>query len=87
MENWHTRICDKIAKEPNFPKDEIIDMYLCNDNGYFSGTWTEMKIIIDIFFFSEPETVVELFEATFYKPNWTIQLIEPWTSTVYSSVI
>lgn len=37
LENWHTKICHKIAGEPNFPNDEIIDMYLCSDNGYFSG--------------------------------------------------
>lgn len=51
MENWHTKICDKIAKEPNFPKDEIIDMYLCNDNGYFSGTFNCDEYYYSHFFF------------------------------------
>ncbi|KHN29400.1 flap endonuclease GEN-like 1 [Glycine soja] len=38
LENQHTIFFHKIAEEPNFPKDEIIDMYLCNDNGYFSAS-------------------------------------------------
>jgi len=46
-ENWYSKICLKIAEEPNFPKDEIIDMYLCNDNGYFSGHLNcDMNLII-----------------------------------------
>jgi len=65
MENWHTKICDKIAKEPNFPKDEIIDMYLCNDNGYFSGTLTEMDIINHIFFLYMID-LIQLFLSVYY---------------------
>lgn len=37
QEIWYRKICHKIAEEPQFPKDEIIEMYLCNDNGYVSG--------------------------------------------------
>lgn len=61
MENWHTKICDKIAKEPNFPKDEIIDMYLCNDNGYFSGTFNCDEYYYSHFFFLYMIDLIKLF--------------------------
>lgn len=37
QECWLTKICTKIAVEPNFPNDEIIEMYLCNSHGSFTG--------------------------------------------------
>nr|XP_007143875.1 hypothetical protein PHAVU_007G109300g [Phaseolus vulgaris]ESW15869.1 hypothetical protein PHAVU_007G109300g [Phaseolus vulgaris] len=42
-ENWYFKNWHKIAEEPNFPKDEIIDMYLCNDNCYFLDMSTPMR--------------------------------------------
>jgi hypothetical protein len=39
QENWRTKIYNKIALESNFPNEEIIKMYLCNNHGYFTGTF------------------------------------------------
>ncbi len=38
-ENWRIKVCNKIAMESNFPNNEIIKMYLCDTNGYFTGTF------------------------------------------------
>ncbi|GFY90306.1 5'-3' exonuclease family protein [Actinidia rufa] len=36
-ENWQIKVCQKIAMEQNFPNAEIVEMYLSNNNGDFSG--------------------------------------------------
>lgn len=36
-ESWHIKVCNKISMEPNFPNDDIIQMYLCNKHGNFTG--------------------------------------------------
>ncbi|GJU33408.1 flap endonuclease GEN-like 1 protein isoform X1 [Tanacetum coccineum] len=35
-EAWQMRVCKKIAMEPNFPNDAIIQMYLSNNNSNFT---------------------------------------------------
>ncbi|KAJ9171316.1 hypothetical protein P3X46_014703 [Hevea brasiliensis] len=35
-ENWQIKVCNKIAMEPNFPNDDIIEMYLCCNHGKFT---------------------------------------------------
>ncbi|KAI4311589.1 hypothetical protein MLD38_036473 [Melastoma candidum] len=34
-EIWKIKVCNRIICEPGFPKTEIIEMYLGDDNGYF----------------------------------------------------
>ncbi|ONI22838.1 hypothetical protein PRUPE_2G154000 [Prunus persica] len=36
QDNWRLKVLSKIALEPNFPNDAIIEMYLCNSHGYFT---------------------------------------------------
>lgn len=36
-ENWQIKVCNKIAMESDFPNDDIIEMYLCNNHGNFTG--------------------------------------------------
>ncbi|CAI8613083.1 unnamed protein product [Vicia faba] len=80
IENWHTRICDKIAKEPKFPKDEIIDMYLCNDNGYFSTSdgpkisWERPKIELLIDFLNFHQN---------WDPSYIRRIMFPMMSTIF----
>ncbi|KAL9676380.1 hypothetical protein QQ045_004594 [Rhodiola kirilowii] len=35
--NWKLRICRKIAVKENFPNDDIIEMYMSNNNGFFAA--------------------------------------------------
>ena len=35
--NWWIKVCNMITTEPNFPNDEIIEMYMCNNHGVFTG--------------------------------------------------
>ncbi|KAL2330376.1 hypothetical protein Fmac_017957 [Flemingia macrophylla] len=80
LENWYTRICHKIAQEPNFPKEEIIEMYLCNDNGYFSGsddlhiTWGKpnVEMLIDFLNFHQH-----------WEPSYIRRMIFPMMSTIF----
>ena len=37
QENWQLRVCKKIAMEQNFPNNEIIELYLSNNHGHFTG--------------------------------------------------
>lgn len=37
QENWRLRVCKKIAMEQNFPNNEIIELYLSNNHGHFTG--------------------------------------------------
>lgn len=36
-ENWWINVCNLISKETKFPNDEIIEMYMCNNHGEFTG--------------------------------------------------
>ncbi|KAK7295007.1 hypothetical protein RJT34_17910 [Clitoria ternatea] len=80
LENWHTKICQKIAEEPNFPKDEIIDMYLCNDNGYFSANdgphtvWGKpnIEMLIDFLNFHQH-----------WDPSYIRRMMFPMMSTIF----
>lgn len=50
QENWRTKVCNKIALESNFPNEKIIEMYLCNNHGYFTGTlvWIDESFLARI---------------------------------------
>ncbi|KAI4354970.1 hypothetical protein L6164_003790 [Bauhinia variegata] len=80
LENWHTKICHKIAKEPDFPKDEIIKMYLCNDNGYFSAN-NGPRIS-----WGRPDTEMLIEFLNFHQhwdPSYIRQQIFPMMSTIF----
>ncbi|XP_061339946.1 flap endonuclease GEN-like 1 [Gastrolobium bilobum] len=80
LENRHTKICHKIADEPNFPKDEIIDMYLCNDNGYFSANdgpsilWERpnIEMLVDFLNFHQR-----------WDPSYVRRMMFPMMSTIF----
>ncbi|KAK7340205.1 hypothetical protein VNO77_20902 [Canavalia gladiata] len=80
QENWHTKICHKIAEEPDFPKDEIIDMYLCKDNGYFSANdgphivWGKpnIEMLIDFLNFHQH-----------WDPSYVRRMIFPMMSSIF----
>ncbi|QHO39506.1 Flap endonuclease GEN-like [Arachis hypogaea] len=80
LEIWHTKVCDKIANEPDFPKDEIIDMYLHKDNGYFSEKdgpcmcWEKpnIEMLIDFLNFHQN-----------WDPSYVRRLIFPVMSTIF----
>ncbi|GAU41329.1 hypothetical protein TSUD_179420, partial [Trifolium subterraneum] len=76
MESWHTRICDKIAKEPNFPKDEIIDMYLCNDNANDGPqiSWEQPKVELLIGFLNFHQH---------WDPSYIRRMMFPMMSTIF----
>ncbi|XP_057435560.1 flap endonuclease GEN-like 1 [Lotus japonicus] len=80
LENWYTKICHKIAKEPNFPKDEIIDMFLCNNNGYFSAndrpqiSWERPNIEMLIVFLNFHQN---------WEPSYIRRMIFPMMSTIF----
>ncbi|KAG2404383.1 Flap endonuclease GEN-like 1 [Vigna angularis] len=79
-ENRYSKICHKIAEEPNFPKDEIIDMYLCNDNGYFSASdgpriiWGKpnIEMLIDFLNFHQH-----------WEPSYIRRTMFPMMSTIF----
>ncbi|XP_027352671.1 flap endonuclease GEN-like 1 [Abrus precatorius] len=80
QENWHAKICQKIAEEPNFPSDEIIDVYLCNDNGYFSANdglhieWKKpnIELLIDFLNFHQH-----------WDPSYIRRMMFPVMSTIF----
>ncbi|KAJ1426847.1 XPG/Rad2 endonuclease [Sesbania bispinosa] len=80
LENRHSKICQKIEKEPNFPKDEIIDMYLCNDNGYFPVNdgpqifWEKpnIEMLIDFLNFHQH-----------WNPSYIRRMMFPMMSTIF----
>ncbi|OMO78702.1 XPG/Rad2 endonuclease, partial [Corchorus capsularis] len=49
-DNWWIKVCNKITMEPNFPNDEIIEMYMCNNHAMLTG-WSCIFSHILIFVF------------------------------------
>ncbi|KAK7256739.1 hypothetical protein RIF29_30197 [Crotalaria pallida] len=80
LENWHTKVCHKIAEEPNFPNDEIIDMYLCSDNGQLSANdgphiiWERPNI----------EMLIEFLKFhQHWDPSYVRRMMFPMLSTMF----
>lgn len=44
-ENWQMKVCEKISMEQNFPNDEIIGIYLSNNQGNFIGKLVGLDIM------------------------------------------
>ncbi|KAL6124297.1 hypothetical protein ACLB2K_076811 [Fragaria x ananassa] len=80
QENWRLKVLNKIAQEPNFPIEEIIEMYLCNNHGYFSAnkgpciSWESPKT----------ETLVDFLAFhQLWEPSYIRQRMLPMLSTIY----
>ncbi|XP_011035441.1 PREDICTED: flap endonuclease GEN-like 1 isoform X2 [Populus euphratica] len=79
-ENWHIKVCNKISTEPNFPNDDIIQMYLCNKHGNFTAgdglclSWRcpETEILVDFLDFHQH-----------WEPSYVRQRMLPMLSTIY----
>lgn len=48
--NLWFKVCNMISTEPNFPNDEIIEMYMCNNHGVFAGLYCIFFCIICFIF-------------------------------------
>ncbi|XP_028769535.1 flap endonuclease GEN-like 1 [Neltuma alba] len=79
-ENWYTKICLKIAQELKFPRDEIIEMYLCKDSGCLPASddpcisWGKPKIemLIDFLNFHQH-----------WDPSYIRRQLFPMMSTIF----
>ncbi|CAK7347995.1 unnamed protein product [Dovyalis caffra] len=79
-ENWHIKVCNKISMEPNFPNDDIIRMYLCNNNGNFTAgdgsclSWRnpDTEMLVDFLDFH-----------LHWEPSYVRQRMLPMLSTIY----
>lgn len=45
-ENWHIKVCRKIALEQDFPHDLIVKIYLHNDNRVGEHTQTSLYFVL-----------------------------------------
>ncbi|KAI9110077.1 hypothetical protein K1719_019118 [Acacia pycnantha] len=80
MENWYTKVCLKIAEDLKFHRDEIIELYLCNDNGGHPASdgpcisWSRPKIemLIDFLKFHQH-----------WDPSYVRRQIFPMMSTIF----
>ncbi|ERN19384.1 flap endonuclease GEN-like 1 [Amborella trichopoda] len=78
--SWREKICTKIATVGNFPNEEIIEMFLCQNHGIFNGidgstlSWKA----------PETELLVDFLE---YHQHWSPSLIRqgmlPLLSTIF----
>uniref|UniRef100_A0A2N9JAR5 XPG-I domain-containing protein n=1 Tax=Fagus sylvatica TaxID=28930 RepID=A0A2N9JAR5_FAGSY len=79
-ENWRIKVCNKIAMESNFPNNEIIKMYLCDTNGYFTEkdgpciSWGNPKteMLVDFIAFHQP-----------WEPSYIRRMMLPMLSTIF----
>ncbi|GLT59554.1 hypothetical protein SLA2020_323660 [Shorea laevis] len=80
QEDWWIRICEKISVEKNFPNDEIIGMYLCDNHGKFTAeagpslSWEHPNtdMIVDFLVFHQH-----------WEPSYIRQRMLPMLSTIY----
>ncbi|XP_062090222.1 flap endonuclease GEN-like 1 [Humulus lupulus] len=80
QEYWLTKVCSKIAMEPNFPNDEIIRIYLCDNHGSFTGkngqciSWESPKteLLVDFLAFHQH-----------WVPSYIRQMLFPMLSTIF----
>ncbi|KAJ8748906.1 hypothetical protein K2173_013340 [Erythroxylum novogranatense] len=79
-EKWKMKVCQKIAVEPNFPNEEIIEMYMCTCHGNFTadnGPWISWggpntDMIVDFLVFHR-----------LWNPAYIRQRMLPMLSTIY----
>ncbi|URD98941.1 XPGN [Musa troglodytarum] len=79
-ENWQIKMCKIISAEPKFPNNEIIELFLANNHGYYSEkdgpslSWDKPKV----------ENLIDF--LTYYQhwePSYIRQRMIPMLSTVY----
>ncbi|PSS11728.1 Flap endonuclease GEN-like [Actinidia chinensis var. chinensis] len=78
-ENWQIKVCQKIAMEQNFPNAEIVEMYLSNNNGDFSGGGPNLA-------WKSPQTEMLIDYLAFYQhwdPSYIRQRMLPMLSTIF----
>uniref|UniRef100_A0A7N0SZL6 Flap endonuclease GEN-like 1 n=1 Tax=Kalanchoe fedtschenkoi TaxID=63787 RepID=A0A7N0SZL6_KALFE len=79
-ENWKLRICRKIAMDKNFPNDDIIEMYMGSNHGFFAeneGPSLSWKC-------PSTEMLVEyLSYHLLWEPSYTRQRMLPMFSTIF----
>ncbi|GAV92000.1 XPG_N domain-containing protein/XPG_I domain-containing protein [Cephalotus follicularis] len=79
-EIWQIKVCAKIAIEPNFPNEEIMEMYLCQNHGNFNAnegpciSWgsPDTEMLVDFLAFHQ-----------FWQPSYVRQRMLPMLSTIY----
>ncbi|KAM7275488.1 hypothetical protein ACFE04_017354 [Oxalis oulophora] len=79
-ETWQLKVCNMIADKPDFPNEEIIDMYLCKNYGRFIETnvpllsWRNpnTEMLVDFLSFNLP-----------WQPSYIRKMMLPMLSTLY----
>ncbi|KAF0898465.1 hypothetical protein E2562_007298 [Oryza meyeriana var. granulata] len=78
-ENWQIKVCKRIAAETNFPNEEIIKLYLSdnnldNENGVPLLTWNkpDVEVLVDFLSFKQN-----------WEPAYIRQRMLPMLSTIY----
>ncbi|KAK3129676.1 hypothetical protein QOZ80_6BG0483170 [Eleusine coracana subsp. coracana] len=78
-ENWQIKVCKRIAAETNFPNEEIIKMYLSDNN-------LDKENGVPLLSWNKPD-VEALVDLLTYKQNWEPSYIRqtmlPMLSTIY----
>ncbi|CAN6711177.1 unnamed protein product [Malus baccata var. baccata] len=78
--NWRLKVLSKIALEPNFPNDEIVEMYLRNNHGYFNEndgprvSWESPKTEMLVQFLTYHQR---------WEPSYIRQRMLPRLSTIF----
>ncbi|XP_047049166.1 flap endonuclease GEN-like 1 [Lolium rigidum] len=78
-ENWQIKVCKRLAAETNFPNEEIIKLYLCDDN-------LNKESGVPLFVWNEPnvEALVDMLKYTQnWEPSYIRQHMLPMLSTIY----
>lgn len=78
-EAWKMRVCNKIATEPNFPNNAIIEMYLSNNHTNF----TDAEPFIS---WKNPNTEMLIDFISFklnWEPSFTRHKLFPFLSTIF----
>ncbi|KAM3276877.1 hypothetical protein ACQJBY_044969 [Aegilops geniculata] len=78
-ENWQIKVCKRLAAETNFPNEEIIKLYLSDDNldkesGDRKLEWTDPKVddLVDLLTYMQN-----------WEPSYVRQHMLPMLSTIY----
>lgn len=77
--NLWFKVCNMISTEPNFPNDEIIEMYMCNNHGVFAEDcplleWGDPKTELLVDFLAYHQS---------WQPSYVRQQMFPMLSTLY----
>ncbi|XVE73935.1 hypothetical protein DITRI_Ditri11bG0158700 [Diplodiscus trichospermus] len=78
-ENWWIKVCNMITTVPDFPNDEIIEMYMCNSHGMFTEdgpllAWRDPKTELIVDFIAYHQS---------WQRSYVRQQMLPMLSTMY----